>query len=119
MLHDYESVRNRRLEWTSDAEKAWDAIREDIRKCQTLHFHDSTSPVYLHTDASEYGIGAYLFQLVDGRELPIAFMSKTLSETEQKWNVTEKECYAFVYAFKKFEYLLRDIHFVLRTDHSI
>jgi transposase InsO family protein len=45
------------------------------------------------------------------------FMSKSLSETESRWNTTEKECYAFVYAFKKFEHLISDIPFILRTDH--
>ena len=71
----------------------------------------------MNTDASDYGIGGYLYQVVDGREVPVAFLSKSLSEAETRWSVTEKECYAFVYFFKKYEYLLRDRHFVLRTDH--
>jgi len=54
---------------------------------------------------------------VDGQEQCIALLSKTLTEAESRWNVTEKECYAFVYAMKKWEYLLRDAHFTLRTDH--
>ena len=116
LLHNYE--RNRRLEWNPEAKAAWDSIREDIRQCQTLHFYDEHSPVYLHTDASDYALGAYLFQLVDGIEQPIAFLSRSFTETEQRWTVTERECYAFVYAFQKFEYLLRDIHFTLRTDHK-
>ena len=115
MIKSYE--KNRRLEWNPSAEKAWDQIREDIRDCQQLFFLDPNAPVFLHTDASDYGIGAYLFQIVDGIEQPIAFMSKALSDAESRWNTTEKECYAFVYAFKKFEHLIRDIHFTLRTDH--
>jgi hypothetical protein len=115
MITSYE--KNRRLEWNPSAEKAWDQIREDIRDCQQLFFLDPNAPVFLHTDASDYGIGAYLFQIVDGIEQPIAFMSKALSDAESRWNTTEKECYAFVYAFKKFEHLIRDIHFTLRTDH--
>ena len=38
-------------------------------------------------------------------------------DAESRWNVTEKECYAIVYALKRLEHLLRNIHFVLRTDH--
>ena len=72
----------------------------------------------MHTDASDYGIGAYLFQVFDGSEQPIAFMSKTLSTEEIKWSTIEKECYAIVVALRKFEYLIRDKHFTLHTDHA-
>ena len=111
MIVDYD--KNRRLVWTPEGRKAWDQVREDIRNVQTLYFIDPKLPVYLHTDASDYGIGAYLFQVIDGIEYPIMFMSKTLTEAESRWNTTEKECYAFVYAFKKFEHLIRDIPFIL------
>ena len=115
MIVDYD--KNRRLVWTPEARQAWDQVREDIRNVPTLYFIDTQLPVYLHTDASDYGIGAYLFQVKDDIEHPIMFMSKTLSEAESRWNTTEKECYAIVYAFKKFEHLIRDIPFILRTDH--
>jgi hypothetical protein len=72
----------------------------------------------LYTDASDYGIGGAVFQMVDGVEHPIAFMSKTLSSQECGWSTIEKECYAIVYAFRKFEYLLRGQTFTVRTDHE-
>ena len=115
MISDYD--KHRRLVWTQEGRKAWDQVREDIRNVQALYFVDPNLPVFLHTDASDYGIGAYLFQVADGLEHPIMFMSKTLTEAESRWNTTEKECYAIVYAFKKFEHLIRDIPFILRTDH--
>ena len=37
-----------------------------------------TAPITLHTDASDYGVGGYLFQTVDGVNQPIAFVSKSL-----------------------------------------
>lgn len=108
----------RKINWTPEAEKAFVLIKEAINNCPTLSFMHETAPVYLHTDASDYGIGAYLFQLVDGVEQPVAFMSKSLSERESKWSTPEKECYAIYYSLVKFEYLLRDINFCIRTDHK-
>ena len=35
-----------------------------------------------------------------------------------RWSVPEKEAYAIVYAFQKLQYVLRDMHFTLRTDHK-
>lgn len=116
MLSDYD--KKKKLVWTPESEKAFEDIRDSIRKCPKLFFMDDNAPIYLHTDASDYGIGAYLFQIVDGKEYPIQFMSKTLTADEIKWSTIEKECYAIVYALHKFEYLLRDRHFTLRTDHA-
>jgi transposase InsO family protein len=116
MIIDYE--KKRKLVWTPEAEQAFTDVKEAIRRCPKLFFMDDNAPVYLHTDASDYGIGAYLFQIIDGNELPIAFMSKTLSTEEIKWSTIEKECYAIVFSLRKFEYLLRDKHFTLRTDHA-
>jgi transposase InsO family protein len=116
MIVDYE--KKRKLVWTPEAEQAFTDVKEAIRRCPKLFFMDDNAPVYLHTDASDYGIGAYIFQIIDGNEHPIAFMSKTLSTEEIKWSTIEKECYAIVFSLRKFEYLLRDKHFTLRTDHA-
>ena len=52
------------------------------------------------------------------QERPIAFTSKALSTDENKWTTIEKECYTIYQTFRKFEYLLRDIKFTLKTDHA-
>jgi RNase H-like domain found in reverse transcriptase len=44
-----------------------------------MHFINDTDPIYLHTDASDFGIGGYLFQLIDVKEVPVAFVSKSLT----------------------------------------
>ena len=44
-------------------------------------------------------------------------LSKNLTGAQLNWSVKEKECFAIVYALKKFEYLLRGRTFKLFTDH--
>ena len=44
-----------------------------------MYFIDETSPIRLYTDASDYGIGGVLFQVVNNEWKPIAFISKSLS----------------------------------------
>ena len=44
-------------------------------------------------------------------------MSKNLTCAQLNWSVKEKECFAIVYALKKFEYLLRGCTFKLFIDH--
>ena len=40
-----------------------------ISKCTTLHILSDTAPITLHTDASDYGVGRNLFQIVHGKDL--------------------------------------------------
>jgi hypothetical protein len=110
--------KSRVIKWTPEAIDAFETIKRAINDCPVLFFIDDDSPVFLHTDASDYGIGAYLFQIINGKERPIAFMSRALNVTEIKWSTIEKECFAMVQALRKFEYLLRDRSFTWRTDHK-
>jgi hypothetical protein len=106
--------------WTPEREKAFDDIKIAVDKCPLLFFRrEDLGPVYLQTDASDYGIGAYMFQLDnDGvTHRPIEFISKTLSATQKRWGIPDKEAYAIFYALRKWEHHLRDREFILQTDH--
>jgi hypothetical protein len=54
------------------------------------------------TDACDYGIGAYCYQLVDNNEQSVALVSKSLNDTQFKWSILQKEAYVF-YALKQLE----------------
>jgi hypothetical protein len=72
-----------------------------VNQAPPLYFLDYNAPVFLHTDASDFGIGANLYQVRDTKEVPIAFISKALTTSEVKWSTPEKECYAIFYALVK------------------
>ena len=108
---------------SEEAINAFNTIKAAIENCPTLFFLDDTSKILLFTDACNYGLGGYLVQLVPDStgklvERPIAFMSKSLSATQLKWDIPQKECYAIYCAIHKFEYLLRDRKFIIKTDHK-
>lgn len=46
----------------------------------------------IHSDASRFGIGVVLVQLVDGHEHVIAYASPLLNVPERNYSTTEKEC---------------------------
>ena len=55
-------------------------IRAYIDTCPKLSFINPAWRIWLRTDASNFGIGAYLFQINDaGEEIPIEFLSKSLT----------------------------------------
>ena len=78
-----------------------------------LFFLDDVSEIHVFTDASDYGIGGYVMQIVSGKEVPIAFISKTLTESQRnKWSTPQKEAFAIYYTLCKMEHLLLDRHVV-------
>jgi len=99
VLNEYN--RTKRYVWTEEATASFNAIKMAIRECPKLYFiSEGNGPVFLHTDASDYGIGAYLFQMVDGDERPVALFSKSLVKEQLRWSVPEKECFAIVAALE-------------------
>ena len=106
------------IEWDIVSSKAFTDTQSAIVNCQTLFFRDHSAPLRVYTDASDYGIGAYLCQVIDNVEQPIAFISKTLSKAEKRWSVYEKESFAIFYSLRKWEHYLQGTKFTLFTDHK-
>jgi hypothetical protein len=113
MIRDYGKSRNRKLNWGPTELQAYEAVKLAVEKCPKLYFMDAKAPVYLATDASDYGIGAHLYQVVLDKVQTVGLMSRSFNKTERKWATIEKECFAIVESFRKFYHLIRDIKFTL------
>ena len=59
---------------------------------------DDNAECHLNTDASEYGVGAYLYQRIGGKEVPIQFMTKKLNDAQRRWSVPDKEAFVIFYS---------------------
>jgi hypothetical protein len=105
------------LKWSEEQTKAFTDLQRAVNEAPKLFFEDD-SPVHLYTDASLTGIGAYLCQKRNGKEVPIAFYSKRVKDEERKWGIPCLEAYAIWQAFKHFDYLLRDAKTWVHTDHK-
>eukprot|EP01036_Dinobryon_divergens_P061923 gene61923-biopygen33279 len=58
--------RTKKFIWTAAAESGFLDLQDAIRKCAKLYFlvDDEDAPIVLRADASNYGYGAYLCQLL-------------------------------------------------------
>ena len=87
-----------------------------ISKCTTSFLGD-TAPITLHTDASDYGVGGYSFQTVDGIDQPVASVSRSLDRSKRHWSVIQNEAYGIFYPCMYLQSLLRDRFFTIGSDH--
>jgi hypothetical protein len=106
------------VKWTEVAKAAFADLRKAILDCPMLFFIDEKLPIYLNTDASDFAIGGYLYQVgVEAKELPVRFLSKSLVGCQYRWSTFEKEGYAMYFSIMTFKYLLDGRRFIVRTDH--
>ena len=65
------------------------------------------------------GLGAVLLQKqLDGTSRPVCYASRSLSKTEQRYAVIEKEALAATWANEKFRDFVTGLDFELQTDHK-
>lgn len=104
---------------TEEAIKAFESLKRSLTRAPVLRHADFRKRFFIQCDASEYGIGAVLFQLNDQEdEHPIAFYSQKLNSSQKNYSVTEKECLAAVMAIKKFRPYVELMDFTVITDHA-
>ena len=107
LLTDYNKTR--RVGWTPESTAAFHEMKLAISKCTKMNFMSDTAPITLHTDASDYGVGGYLFQTVDGKDQPVVFVSESLNKSQLRWSVIQKEAYGIFFSCIYFQSLLRDL----------
>jgi len=110
--------KNVNWEWTPDANQAFVRLKSALLSSECLHSPNYDRPFILQTDASADGFGAVLAQTSpDGSIHPVGFVSTQLTKAEKNYAASDLECAAVVWAIKQFDYMLRDRHFTVQTDH--
>ena len=110
--------KDEKFEWTDECEQCFEDIKKRIMANQKLYWLDYDLPIFIRCDASKLGVGAQLFQLVDGKERTVSFISKTFSPAEANWSTLEQELFAAVWATKQWMSYLEGAHFTIQTDHE-
>ncbi|XP_071953858.1 uncharacterized protein [Antedon mediterranea] len=110
--------KGREFKWTELARNAWVKSKEMLRHSGFLVHYDPNLPLTVATDASGEGVGAVLSHMVNGKERPIKFASRSLNKTERNYPQLEREALAIVYACKKFYSYIYGRKFILITDNK-
>jgi len=107
------------FEWSEECGVAFEQLKAALTSPPVLSYPVPTAGHFiLDTDASGVGMGAVLSQLQEGEERVIAYSSKVLSPTEQRYCTTHRELLAVRYFVEQFKPYLHGRRFLIRTDHA-
>jgi transposase InsO family protein len=103
--------------WTEEHTIAMTNIQHLLVSSPVISAPNLAHPFCLVTDASAYGIGACLYQVINNRIYYNGFIARKLSASEQRYGSSKRELLAVVYAFTKFRQWLWGEKFHLFLDN--
>jgi len=102
-------------------EKAFRELKERFTKEPVLAAPDIDKKIRMEMDASDYVTGGVLsIECEDGLWRPVAFLSKSLNETERNYKIHDKEMLAIIRRLEAWRHLLKGTQykFEIWTDQK-
>ena len=95
-LHDLVK-KDKKWEWTEKQEEAFKKLKEQFTKKLVLAAPNIDKKMRMEVDASDYVMGGVLsMECEDGLWRPVAFLSKSLNETERNYKIHDKKMLAII-----------------------
>jgi RNase H-like domain found in reverse transcriptase len=105
--------KDKKFEWTTDCQEAFDTMKKQFTEEPVLLMPDQSKPFQIESDASKVATGMVLTQLdLNGDRHPVAFLSKTFSETERKYEIYNRELLSIIWALKEWR------HYIQGSGHT-
>ena len=105
--------------WGPAQAGAFEEIKAKLARPTTLGLYNPDASTKICVDASTYGLMAVLLQQQhDDKWKPVAFASRSITETERRYSQIEKEALALVWACEKFADYVIGKAILLETDHK-
>jgi len=103
-------------QWTIQRQKAFNDLKALLASSPVIKHPSESDPFRLYLDACLEGLGGALYQIQNGKEAAICFISRQLKESEKRYGATQLECLALVWALEKLHFYLDGAQFTIYTD---
>jgi hypothetical protein len=114
--------KEQKWKWDSPEASAFRKLKELVTSAPVLIIPADDQPFRIEADSSDFATGAVLSQLSaeDGKWHPVAFLSKSLSDTKRNYKIHDKEMLAIMRALDEWRHFLEGApHKVeIWTDHK-
>ena len=119
-LHDLVK-KDKKWEWMEREERVFRELKGRFTKKPVLAAPDINKKMRIEVDASDYAMGGVLsMECKDGLWRLVAFLSKSLNETERNYKIHDKEMLAIIRGLEAWRHLLEGVQtkFEIWTDHK-
>ena len=106
--------------WTQDHDNALNQLKHALANAPVMAYFDPSKTTELSVDASPVGLGAILAQIdpATGDRTMVAYASRSLTNTEQRYSQTEHKALAVVWACEHFHLYIYGQPIDVYTDHK-
>ena len=105
--------------WGEAQQKAFVETKKLLSSTPALALYDQKCPTRISADASSFGLGAVLMQQYPNNQWrPVAYASRAMTPTEQRYAQVEKEALAITWSCERFLQYLLGLPFEIETDHK-
>jgi len=113
----YDMVKkDKKWEWTEKQEEAFRELKKRFTEEPVLAVPDLDKKMRMEVDASDYATGGVLsMECKDGLWRPVAFLFKSLNETEQNYEIHDKEMLAIIKGLEAWRHLLEGAQYKFET----
>ena len=117
-LRDLLSSKNE-WHWDQAQEQSFSSLKKEVTQAPVLAHHCSEKETSVSADSSSYALGAVPLQVQeDDTKKPIAYASRSMTSTEQRYAQIEKEALATTWACETFADFVLGKEFLIETDHK-
>ena len=111
--------KNNAWAWGRGQQEAFDDLKTELGSDNVLSLYSPEKETVVSADASSFGLGAVLEQRQPSGELrPVAYASRSMTDTERRYAQIEKEALATTWALERWSDLLIGMKFKVETDHK-
>ena len=111
LLHDMVK-KDKKWEWMERQEKVFKELKDQFTKELVLVALDLDKKLRVEVDTSDYATGGVLsMEVENGRWKPVAFLSKSLNETERNYEIHDKEMLVILRGLEAWRHLLEGVQF--------
>ena len=99
--------KDRKWEWTEKQEEAFEELKKRFMQELVLVVLNLDRKMRIEVDASDYATGGVLSMEGENRRWrPVAFLFKSLNETERNYEIHDKEMLAIIRGLESWRHLL-------------
>jgi hypothetical protein len=105
--------------WGAEQREAFEKIKEYLMSSPMLRAPKAGNPFQIYIAAQEWVIGAVLLQQEDGKEFPVAYVSRRLLDAETWYVFVEILCLSLYYACSKFRHYILSRSCIVACQYDV